>query len=344
MNENFVNVKVDREERPDVDKVYMTFVQATLGGGGWPMSVFLTPKLQPIFGGTYFPPEDDPRTGRPGFKSLLTAISSQWEADKENMIESGEKIAEGLSKAVKASLSGGGGREQAADAEETAKKCFSQLLRSYDPEFGGFSRAPKFPQPCNFNFLFALYAQDRDSDRGKQALKMCLKTLEMMSLGGINDHVSKGFARYSTDGKWHVPHFEKMLYDQGQLAVAYANAYKATKEAKFAETLRDILEYVERDLWHPEGGFFSAEDADSKPASDDGDKKKEGAFCVWTKDELESLLQQGDFLTVPSCFNSRMSCVCVCVSVFESPLLNFALMASSRRTLKVRSVLKKEKV
>ena len=212
---------------------------------------------------------------------MALAWRQAWQA-----VESGEKIAEGLSKAVKASLSS----PQEADPEETAKKCFSQLLRSYDPEFGGFSRAPKFPQPCNFNFLFSLYAQDRDSDRGKQALKMCLKTLEMMSLGGINDHISKGFARYSTDGKWHVPHFEKMLYDQGQLAVAYANAFKATKDEKFGKTLKDILEYVERDLRHPEGGFFSAEDADSKASVLD-DKKKEGAFCVWTKDELKSLLK-----------------------------------------------------
>lgn len=292
MNENFINIKVDREERPDVDKVYMSFVQATTGGGGWPMSVFLTPKLKPIFGGTYFPPEDNP-FGRPGFKTILKALSSKWELNKDKLMESGDKIMEAMAHANETASAAGVSSEAIAtlDAQEVQKKCFEQLLRSYDPEMGGFSKAPKFPQPVNFNFLFHYYSLKPQEDRAKQGLKMVLHTLDMMAKGGIHDHISQGFARYSTDARWHVPHFEKMLYDQAQLVVAYSYAFQATQDSKFKAIVEDILTYVNRDLSHPLGGFFSAEDADSKPNSN-SDHKIEGAFCVWTHDELEELLKK----------------------------------------------------
>lgn len=282
MNKHYINIKVDREERPDVDKVYMNFVQASTGGGGWPMSVFLTPSLKPIFGGTYFPPEDM-MYGRPGFKSILLNIARQWDTKRDQLIESGDKIIEALSDAAKVVKSGEG--VDLPNAVEVTKKCLFQLSNSYDEEFGGFSRAPKFPQPVNFNFLFHLIATEKSDEVKKQALEMVLFTLEMMAQGGIHDHISKGFARYSTDQSWHVPHFEKMLYDQGQLAVAYARAFQATGDTKFAVVVRDIIDYSIRDLRHPLGGFFSGEDADSLPTPD-AEKKQEGAFCVWTYEEL----------------------------------------------------------
>lgn len=290
MNANFVNVKVDREERPDVDKVYMSFVQALTGGGGWPMSVFLTPELKPFYGGTYFPPEDS--YGRPGFKSLLRSIAAQWESKNDDFREAGDSFTKAIADAAASEASSRDDSSVArspAFAEGVAKKCFAQLLQRYDPEMGGFSRSPKFPSPPNMNFLFRIYAEDPSCDRSKQALKMCLLTLEMISLGGINDHVSKGVARYSTDGSWHVPHFEKMLYDQAQLTVSFSQAFQATGDERFGRAVDDIIEYVNRDMRHAAGGYYSAEDADSYP-EEGASGKLEGAFCVWKKREIEELL------------------------------------------------------
>ena len=286
MNEHFINVKVDREERPDVDKVYMSFVQASTGSGGWPMSVFMTPNLKPVFGGTYFPPEDQV-FGRPGFKTILQSLANQWQSKQDKLMEAGEKIIEAMGEQDRASS---GSESELKLGGGTLQKCFAQLVKSYEPNMGGFSRAPKFPQPVNFNFLFRFAADEKtDGDHSKQALKMVLHTLDMMSKGGIFDHVSKGFARYSTDERWHVPHFEKMLYDQGQLCVAFAQAFQASGDPKFKRVLNDVIEYVARDLTHADGGFYSAEDADSLPESG-SEHKKEGAFCVWTFDELKRLL------------------------------------------------------
>jgi len=248
----------------------------------------MTPELHPVFGGTYFPPEDQHFMRRPGFKSVLRSLAEHWEEDKEKLLHSGKQIVKALDRAEKSQRSA----EAEFAAEEVVKKCFTQLLQSYDPEMGGFSKAPKFPQPANLNFLFRLYSTAPKSDRGKQALKMALRQLDCMALGGINDHVAKGFARYSTDAEWHVPHFEKMLYDQGQLAVSYASAVQAsTAEQRdyYAKILGDILEYVERDMQHPLGGFYSAQDADSLPAESDT-KKREGAFCVWVYEDMKVLL------------------------------------------------------
>ncbi|PYJ74170.1 MAG: hypothetical protein DME77_12005, partial [Verrucomicrobia bacterium] len=311
MNREFVNIKVDREERPDVDRVYMTFVQATTGGGGWPMSVWLTPDLKPFVGGTYFPPED--RYGQPGFKKVLERIAAAWKENHDKIVEQGGKIVAALRESQSAA-----GIEGKIDATilDTA---YQQIERSYDPKEGGFGTAPKFPRPVTLNFLTRFYARDPKSESGKQALKMTLFTLRKMAAGGMHDHIGGGFHRYSVDRYWHVPHFEKMLYDQAQLAVAYLDAFqilgdphlnphvgiaareerreadaKAPVRVEFESVARDILDYVARDMTSKEGGFFSAEDADSPALAGGGDpgheKHTEGAFYVWTKKEIDGAL------------------------------------------------------
>ncbi|MBN3306349.1 spermatogenesis-associated protein 20 isoform X2 [Amia ocellicauda] len=286
LGENFVCIKVDREERPDVDKVYMTFVQATSGGGGWPMSVWLTPDLRPFLGGTYFPPKDS--MYRPGFKTVLLRITEQWKNNREALVSKGEHILEALRKGTAIAASEG---ETPPHCPDVMERCFQQLASTYEEEYGGFRESPKFPTPVNLRFLFSYWAQQKTSTQGAQALQMALHTLKMMALGGIHDHVAQGFHRYSTDSIWHVPHFEKMLYDQGQLAVAYITAYQISGDVFFADVARDILCYVSRDLSDKSGGFYSAEDADSYPTAE-STEKKEGAFCVWTHDEIKSLLSQ----------------------------------------------------
>jgi uncharacterized protein YyaL (SSP411 family) len=302
MNREFVNIKVDREERPDVDRVYMTFVQATTGGGGWPMSIWLTPELKPFVGGTYFPPED--RYGQPGFSKVLERIAAAWKQDHEKITEQGTKIIAALAEAA------AGGGEATELGAATLDAAYQQIARSYDAHEGGFGTSPKFPRPVTLNFLFRIYERARESAGGKHALEMNLFTLRKMAAGGIHDHLGGGFHRYSVDGFWHVPHFEKMLYDQAQLAVAYLEAFQITHEPIFQEVARDILDYVRRDMTAPEGGFFSAEDADSEvPVAAVYDRrpnnteveppgghrpplqgKAEGAFYVWSKEELDAAL------------------------------------------------------
>uniref|UniRef100_A0A674EK04 Spermatosis associated 20 n=1 Tax=Salmo trutta TaxID=8032 RepID=A0A674EK04_SALTR len=271
LSDNFVCIKVDREERPDVDKVYMTFVQATSGGGGWPMSVWLTPDLRPFIGGTYFPPKD---------------IHMFWQDNREALESSGERVIEALKKGTSIAANPG---ETPPPAHDVANRCFVQLAHSYEEEYGGFRDAPKFPSPVNLMFLMSFWSVNRSSTEGSEALQMTLHTLRMMALGGIHDHVAQGFHRYSTDSSWHVPHFEKMLYDQAQLAVAYISAYQVSGEQVFADVAQDILLYVSRDLSDKSGGFYSAEDADSLPAAG-GSEKREGAFCVWMGSEVRELL------------------------------------------------------
>jgi uncharacterized protein YyaL (SSP411 family) len=313
MNREFVNIKVDREERPDVDRVYMTFVQATTGGGGWPMSVWLTPALKPFVGGTYFPPDD--RYGQPGFSKVLERIAAAWKQDHEKIADQGTKIIAALAGAAEA-----GGGEAAQLGAATLEAAYQQIARSYDAHEGGFGTSPKFPRPVTLNFLFRIYARDAVKEgrgtgraaeeqptggsagaspspaavRGKHALEMNLFTLRKMAAGGIHDHLGGGFHRYSVDGFWHVPHFEKMLYDQAQLAVAYLEAFQITREPVFEEVARDTLDYVRRDMTAKEGGFFSAEDADSAPESADAQgappPKSEGAFYIWTGKEVDAAL------------------------------------------------------
>jgi uncharacterized protein YyaL (SSP411 family) len=284
MNREFVNIKVDREERPDVDRVYMTFVQATTGGGGWPMSVWLTPELKPFVGGTYFPPED--RWGQPGFAKVLERIAAAWKQDHEKISEQGTNIIAALGQAAGAGIADPGPKL----GRQTLEAAYQQIARSYDAHEGGFSVAPKFPRPVTLNFLSRVYARNPNSDSGKHALKMNLFTLRKMAAGGMHDHLGGGFHRYSVDAYWHVPHFEKMLYDQAQLAVAYLDAFQITREPLFEEIARDTLDYVRRDMTAKDGGFFSAEDADSEIPGSTEHKKREGAFYVWSKDEVDSAL------------------------------------------------------
>jgi uncharacterized protein YyaL (SSP411 family) len=297
MNREFVNIKVDREERPDVDRVYMTFVQATTGGGGWPMSVWLTPQLEPFVGGTYFPPED--RFGHPAFKRVLQRIAEAWKNDREKISSQGANIVDALREAAKDQMSAG--KIDAAILESA----YQQFARTFDADEGGFGGAPKFPRPVALNFLTRFHARNPDSDSGEHALEMVLLTSRKMAAAGIHDHIGGGFHRYSVDAYWHVPHFEKMLYDQAQLTSVYLDAFQITGDAEFAATARDILDYVRRDMTSPEGGFYSAEDADSpvpvtvvydRRESQVGahraplQKNAEGAFYVWTKQEIDDAL------------------------------------------------------
>ena len=287
MNREFVNIKVDREERPDVDRVYMTFVQATTGGGGWPMSVWLTPDLKPFVGGTYFPPED--RWGQPGFTKVLERIAGAWKQNREQISEQGSKIIAALEQGTGAA----NGEPASTLGRKTLEAAYQQIARGYDAHEGGFGVAPKFPRPVTLNFLTRVYARKPTSDSGKHALEMNLFTLRKMAAGGMHDQIGGGFHRYSVDAYWHVPHFEKMLYDQAQLAVAYLDAFQITHEPLFEEVARDTLDYVRRDMTFRRGGFFSAEDADSvvPGTSRSGHAKKaEGAFYVWSKDQVDAVL------------------------------------------------------
>jgi uncharacterized protein len=298
MNRDFVNIKVDREERPDVDRVYMTFVQATTGGGGWPMSVWLTPDLKPFVGGTYFPPED--RYGQPAFNKVLERIATAWKQDHEKIAEQGSKIVDALRESQESQP------EAAAKTDnQVFETAYEQLARSFDEKEGGFSPAaagPKFPRPVALNFLTRVYGRTvgqarrlpgksdtAAAEQGKRALEMDLVTLRKMAAGGMHDHIGGGFHRYSVDRYWHVPHFEKMLYDQAQLAAAYLDAFQITQDRQYAEVARDILDYVARDMTSKDGGFFSAEDADSlfehgKP------EHGEGAFYIWTEKQVDAAL------------------------------------------------------
>ncbi len=278
LNRSFVSIKLDREERPDVDRVYMIFVQATTGGGGWPMSVFLTPQLKPFFGGTYFPPED--RYGRPGFRTVLEHIAAQWKEQRARIETSGDQVMEQLEKYARVGSS-------FLPDEKTIATCFSAFRRGFDQRFGGFGGAPKFPRPSVLNFLLRYHKIHGDGD----ALAMVEKTLEEMAKGGMNDQLGGGFHRYSVDERWFVPHFEKMLYDQAQLAIAFLECYQVTGREDFAEEARRIFRYVERDMTDETGAFYSAEDADSVIDAAKPNEKGEGAFYIYGyEEELVALL------------------------------------------------------
>ncbi|PRP80945.1 hypothetical protein PROFUN_11274 [Planoprotostelium fungivorum] len=277
MNDHFVNVKVDREERPDIDKIYMTYIQATSGGGGWPMSVWLTPDLKPIVGGTYFPPQDAHH--RPGFPKICEKIAKQWKEHREEIMAHGDQA---LSERAEPS-------EQEVVAAESTDYCYAQLYKTYDLVLGGFGRAPKFPRPSLFNFLFSLSAKTLHDQRAEKAVEMSLNTLKKMARGGIYDHLGGGFHRYSVTADWHVPHFEKMLYDQAQLLVSYSEAYLITKDPSLLHIIRECVEYVSRVMTSPDGGFYSAEDADSFLEEGKSDHA-EGAFYVWSQNEIREIL------------------------------------------------------
>jgi uncharacterized protein YyaL (SSP411 family) len=269
MNEHFVSIKVDREQRPDVDAVYMNAVQMTTGSGGWPLSVFLTPEGKPFYGGTYFPPSDV--YGKPSFERVLLTIADAWKKRREELAESAGKIS-----GVLAGLSAQGAQEKLS--ADVLKNAYSYFQQTFDGAYGGFGGAPKFPQASNLSMLLAYWHRTGDA----KAIAMVEKTLDAMAKGGIYDHLGGGFHRYSTDARWLVPHFEKMLYDQALLSRVYIQAYQATHKEYYARTAREVFDYVLRDMTAPEGGFYSAEDADSEG--------KEGLFYVWTPQEIERVL------------------------------------------------------
>jgi uncharacterized protein len=279
LNRDFVSIKVDREERPDVDRVYMTFVQATTGSGGWPMSVFLTPDLQPFFGGTYFPPEN--RYGHPGFSSILSQIADAWRTQQAQILESAREMTGELQK--RTTFEAGSASVVNPALLDSG---FNIFRRTFDSQMGGFGGAPKFPRPSVFTFLLRYHARTKN----REALEMTLLTLREMAKGGMYDQLGGGFHRYSVDERWFVSHFEKMLYDQGQLATSYLEAFQITGEKQYADVARGIFEYVLRDMTSPEGAFYSAEDADSVIDPEDPKVKGEGAFYIWTADEIRDVV------------------------------------------------------
>jgi uncharacterized protein YyaL (SSP411 family) len=287
LNAHFVPVKLDREERPDVDRVYMAYLQALTGQGGWPLSVWLTPDLKPFYAGTYFPPED--RQGRAGFPRILDAIAMGWREDRARLVEEAERVVSTLGDRDAGRTGPQGKVSTLAEAAGAAfEKAYQYYAETFDGRNGGFGGAPKFPRPANLAFLLRCASlQGPATEAGAEALGMVVRTIGAMARGGIHDHVGGGFHRYSVDGEWFVPHFEKMLYDQAQISVCALEASQAGDELP-AWLARSTLDYVLRDLTGPEGGFYSAEDADSQGAKGGG--SEEGAFYVWTMDEASSVL------------------------------------------------------
>jgi uncharacterized protein len=278
MNDAFVSIKVDREERPDIDQIYMAVAQMMTGRGGWPLTVIMTPDKKPFFAATYIPKTG--RFGQAGMMELIPRIKDLW-ANKRNELQSNaDRITDYLRQSQEGMIKKKP-QEQELDVS-TLTKGYECLERVYDIQNGGFGSAPKFPTPHNLMFLLRYWRRFKE----KNALEMVETTLQAMRMGGIYDHVGFGFHRYSTDAEWFVPHFEKMLYDQALLALAYAEAFQATGEEELALTVKGILEYVFRDMTSPKGGFYSAEDADSEG--------EEGKFYLWTAEELKSLLEKDE--------------------------------------------------
>jgi uncharacterized protein len=299
LNEHFVSIKVDREERPDVDRVYMTFVQATTQSGGWPMSVWLTPDLKPFYGGTYFPPTS--RWGRPGFVDVLQEIARVWRSERDRVTTSADAMTEQLRSLERPAPT------WTVPGPEALRRTVQQFERAFDARFGGFGDAPKFPRPSELLFLLREFARnDAHLDAGgtqptrapgktDYTLRdLVLRTLRAMALGGMRDHVGGGFHRYSVDAAWRVPHFEKMLYDQAQLTLAFVEGAQVSGDPFYLEVAEDTLQYVQRDMRDAGGGFYSAEDADSLPPENAGSTsahKKEGAFYLWRDAEIDALLK-----------------------------------------------------
>ncbi|HET9751885.1 MAG TPA: thioredoxin domain-containing protein, partial [Myxococcales bacterium] len=272
LNQRFVPVKVDREERPDVDAIYMQAVQMLTQHGGWPMSVFLTAEGKPFFAGTYFPAHDGQRGARYGFRTILLELDRTWREERGRASRSAEQIAQ----AVRQSLSSDA--PAAAPAQAVLDGAMSYYAEVFDEREGGVRRAPKFPSSMNVRFLLRYWKRSGE----ERALRMATLTLTKMALGGIYDQVGGGFHRYSTDASWLVPHFEKMLYDNALLAVAYAEAWQATKDDLFRRIACEVLDYVAREMTDPSGAFWSATDADSEG--------EEGTFFVWTVAQLKEVL------------------------------------------------------
>ncbi|MFQ5800710.1 MAG: thioredoxin domain-containing protein, partial [Candidatus Hydrothermarchaeales archaeon] len=282
MNETFISVKVDREERPDIDSIYMSACQAMTGSGGWPLTIIMIPEGKPFFAATYIP--KDSRYDRIGMLDLIPQVKHLWQDQKEKAIASAEELT-GLLKRVSTSGSGEPMDKEVLDRAER------QLSEIFDEVHGGFGRSPKFPAPHNLLFLLRHWKRTGD----EKFLSMVEKTLQEMRLGGIYDHLGFGFHRYSTDERWFLPHFEKMLYDQAMLVMTYVEAYQATGGDEYKETAEEILAYILRDMTSPEGGFYSAEDADSEGV--------EGEFYVWSEAKIRKLLPKGEAELVIKVFN-----------------------------------------
>jgi hypothetical protein len=282
LNKWFIPIKVDREERPDIDRLYMTATQALTGGGGWPMSVFLTPDLRPFYAGTYFPPKR--KYNMPGFDEVLKAVHEKWQTDPNALLGSAAKLAEYIKQNLNPPSF------QGEIGLEAMPMAYEQFASIFDSEFGGFGLSPKFPQPMILFFLLR-YAKDIPQSRAKE---MALFSLRQMAAGGISDQIGGGFHRYSVDRKWFLPHFEKMLYDQALLALAYGEAFQLTKDEFYATVLKSILDYVQRDMTSGQGGFYSAEDADS-PLPENPARHGEGAFYIWSDQELKNILEDAEY-------------------------------------------------
>ena len=272
LNKHFISIKVDREERPDIDHIYMSVCQALTGHGGWPLTIIMTPDKKPFYSGTYFPKND--KRGIPGILTLFNRVIDAWDKNRESLLKSADQIINAIDDSHDTSGE--------LDARALLQNAYKEFKYDFDSLYGGFSNAPKFPSPHNLYFLLRYWYVYKDS----YALEMVEKTLESMYRGGIFDHISGGFSRYSTDRKWLIPHFEKMLYDNSLLAIAYLETYQATKKVKYADIARQIFTYILRDMTSSDGGFFSAEDADSEG--------EEGKFYVWSVDEIKKVLGEND--------------------------------------------------
>lgn len=277
MNRIFVNIKLDREERPDIDRIYMASLQAMTGSGGWPMSMFLNHDLKPFYAATYIPPY--PSSGMPGFINVIKGIEEAWKLRRIEINNAGDRIIKYIEEISR-------NKQQGELNDETLTNALNHFKNSFDEEYGGFGSAPKFPRSPGINFLLRMAYRYNDSE----SADMVVRTLKQIIKGGIYDHLGGGFHRYSVDRLWHVPHFEKMLYDQAQLCINYTEAFQLSGRKEFENVVKETLEYVDKVLRSPEGGYFSAEDAESAPDISKPDAKSEGAYYVWTKKEIDKVL------------------------------------------------------